>query len=371
MHPVLFEVPAAIAAALLGAIMAAIAANRLVGSREGKSPLVAVGASVAAAVVGGAAGYFLAAPRGWASLPIFSYGVMLGTSMLVAWYFVMYLGTKKEGLQREQMANAFIVTAVFAIVGSRVLYILTNLDEFSDPSRWFALRDGGLVAYGGFLGGLLGAWVYWRSKDVSLLAWADVVAPTLGLGLGFTRIGCYLFGCDFGAPLGEDAPAWLETIGTFPGPGGGHEHGSPAFVYHVAQYDLSPTAHASLPVHPTQIYESIAGFALFGITMLVWRHRRFRGQVVLVLTALYGIWRFFIEYVRDDPERGFYFGFSTSQLISLALVPFAALLYFMLRKQQGSAPLVPYGSAVAEVAVAAEPAKASPAKPTKKKKKRA
>jgi len=308
-------------------------------------------------------------PSPWGPLPIYSYGVMLGFSLVVAWYVVMYLGTRKDGIPREEMANAFIVTAIVAILGARVLYVLTNPHEFEgDPLRFFALREGGLVAYGGFLGGLLGSWWYWRSKEVSLLAWADVVAPTLGTGLLFTRIGCYLYGCDFGAPLEEGAPAWLVDLGTFPGVGGGHEGGSPAFVHHVQQYDLAPTATASLPVHPTQIYESLAGLALFGVTMLVWRHRTFRGQVVLVLTALYGLWRFFIEYVRDDPERGFYFGFSTSQLISLALVPIALLAYMMLRKKQAGAPLVPYGTA----SDGAEPSKPAPEakKPTATRKKR-
>jgi phosphatidylglycerol:prolipoprotein diacylglycerol transferase len=284
-------------------------------------------------------------PTPWGPLAIYSYGVMLGISMIVAWYFIMYLGAKKDGLEREPMANAFIVTAIAAIVGARLLYIATNPHEFSGNwGRFFALREGGLVAYGGFLGGLFGSWLYWRKKKVSLLGWADVVAPTLALGLFFTRIGCYLFGCDFGAPLGDGAPAWLAQLGTFPGPGGGHPHGSPAFVHHIQHYGLDRTASASLPVHPTQLYESCVGLVLFGVTMLVWRKRRFRGQVILVLTALYGLWRFFIEYVRDDPERGFYFGFSTSQLISLALVPIAALAYLMLRKQQGAAPLVPHGA---------------------------
>ena len=70
---------------------------------------------------------------------------------------------------------------------------------------------------------------------------------------------------------------------------------------------------------------------------------------------LYGIWRFLIEYVRDDPERGFYLGFSTSQLISLALLPVAGFLYQQLHKK-ASAP-------------APEPA-AEPDEPAKKKKKR-
>jgi phosphatidylglycerol:prolipoprotein diacylglycerol transferase len=307
-------------------------------------------------------------PTPWGPVPIYSYGVMLGSSMVAAWYLVMVLGEKKEGFSRELMANTFIVTAIVAIVGARVLYILTNPEEFTEVSHWFALRSGGLVAYGGFLGGLLGSWIYLRLKGASLLGWADVVAPTLGLGLALTRIGCYLYGCDFGAPLGEDAPGWLKSAGTFPRREDG---GSPAWAHHVAEYDLSPTAEASLPVHPTQLYESLAGVALFAIALLVWRRRHFRGQVILAVTVLYGLWRFFIEYVRDDPERGFYFGFSTSQLISLALVPLAGFLYHALKKQQGETPVpVPAtGPPASDPAAPAAPAPKSSGKKRKKRKK--
>ena len=62
--------------------------------------------------------------------------------------------------------------------------------------------------------------------------------------------------------------------------------------------------------------------------------------VVLLLSVagLYGVWRFLIEYVRDDPERGSAFGFSTSQLISLAIVPLAAFFYYQTRKQHLASP---------------------------------
>lgn len=281
-------------------------------------------------------------PTPWGGLPIFSYGVMLGLSLIVAWYLVMWLGSTREGLSHDVMANTFILTAITAIAGSRVLYILTNFDEFHSPASWFDMRSGGLVAYGGFLGGFAGSWAYLRSKKLALLPWADTVAPTLATGLMFTRVGCYLFGCDFGARLSPTAPGWLKSLGTFP-----HwatavhsgfacaapPSGSPAFNHHVSQYGLAADAAASFPVHPTQLYESLAGLALFGVTMLVWRKRSFRGQPLLVLVMAYGVWRFFIEMVRDDPERGALAGFTTSQLISLALVPIAGFAYFTFYRQ--------------------------------------
>lgn len=291
--------------------------------------------------------------------PVYSYGVMLGTSLLAAWFLIMWLGETKEGLDTDTMAGTFITTAIVAIVMSRVLYILTNPEDFGDPADWFNFSAGGLVAYGGFLGGLLGSWLYLRRKPgASLLGWADVVAPTLGIGLGATRIGCYLYGCDFGAPLSADAPSWLRDWGTFPRHADGT--GSPAWSHHVAEYDLSPLSDYSLPVHPTQLYESLFGLALAGLALWLWRRRAFKGQIILTITALYAVWRFFIEYVRDDPERGFYLGFSTSQLISLALLPMVGFLYQQLAKQAKQAP-VP----------AEEPPAEKPRKKKAKKKKRA
>lgn len=307
-------------------------------------------------------------PMPWGAQPVYAYGVMLGTSLLLAWYTLMALGERKEALPAEVMRNAFIVTAISAIVFSRLLYVVTNPDEFEGFGDLFNLQGGGLVAYGGFLGGLVGAWSYLRLKGHSILAWSDLAAPTLGLGLGLVRIGCYLYGCDFGQPM-VGGPAWLRGWGTFPGPVPGVREGSPAWAYHVSAYDLSPLAPYSLPVHPTQLYESVVGFVLAGVAFWLWRARAFRGQVILAVAVLYGIWRFLIEYVRDDPERGFYFGFSTSQLISLALVPVCGFLYFELRKRSreaGAAPNV--GSSEAEPESDSEPPKAP--KPRKKKAKK-
>jgi prolipoprotein diacylglyceryltransferase len=96
--------------------------------------------------------------------------------------------------------------------------------------------------------------------------------------------------------------------------------------------------------------------------------------VLVVVGALYGLWRFFIEYLRDDPERGFAFGFSTSQLISLAIVPVCVLAYVQLKKrseEHGDPPLPSWALAPAAAATT-EPEDTRPAKyrPKKKKKRR-
>ncbi|MCC6554395.1 MAG: prolipoprotein diacylglyceryl transferase [Polyangiaceae bacterium] len=245
-------------------------------------------------------------PGGLGPLPIYSYGVMLGLSLVVGWYLTLGLA-ERDGLPKETMANNYVVTAVAAVLGARILYILTNLNEFDSIGSMFAMRRGGLVAYGGFLGGFVGSLVYLRMHRIALLPWADVAVPSLASGLMITRIGCYLFGCDFGQPLSETAPAWLKKLGTFPHwPEGTLEHGSgaPAWVQHVKERGLAVTSEHSLPVHPTQLYESLVGAALLVILLVARKHQKFRGQIFLLFTFSYGVCRYMLEVLRDDAERG-------------------------------------------------------------------
>jgi phosphatidylglycerol:prolipoprotein diacylglycerol transferase len=230
---------------------------------------------------------------------------MLGLSLVVGWYLTLGLA-EKEGLPKETMANNYVVTAIAAVAGARILYILTNLNEFDSIASLFAMRRGGLVAYGGFLGGLLGSWLFLRRHKIPLLPWADVAVPSLASGLMITRIGCYLFGCDFGQPLKDSAPAFLKKLGTFPHWDQAKEGipGSPAFLQHVAERGLSKTAEASLPVHPTQIYESLVGLGLLGLLLWYRKRQKFRGEIFFLFAFSYGVCRYLLEILRDDAERG-------------------------------------------------------------------
>ncbi|WP_437677450.1 prolipoprotein diacylglyceryl transferase [Sorangium sp. So ce131] len=309
MHPILFRVPLPVwAVPLLWVflIAAGIAVAGAVGLFLGKNKPGAAAAGVAGLALAALAFQFKERTYTLGPLPIYSYGVMLGLSLVVGWYLTLGLA-ERDGLPRETMANCYVVTAVAAVLGARVLYILTNLDEFDSLGAMFDIRRGGLVAYGGFLGGFVGSYLFLRSHRIPLLPWADVAVPSLASGLMITRIGCYLFGCDFGRPLGEGAPGWLKGLGTFPHwPEGTLEHGSgsPAWVQHVKERGLDPSSHASLAVHPTQIYESLVGAGLLALLLLARRRQKFRGEIFLLFTFAYGVCRYLLELLRDDAERG-------------------------------------------------------------------
>jgi phosphatidylglycerol:prolipoprotein diacylglycerol transferase len=169
-------------------------------------------------------------PTPWGDLPVYAFGAMLGLTLAVGWGVVSKAG-QRAGHDRDMLANAYLIGALGALCGARLLYVLTNLEAFSGVAEWFAVQQGGMAAYGALLGGFGSCAVYLRLKKVSVLGFADLCAPVLALAVLLTRVGCYLDGSDFGAPLGAGAPAWLAALGTFPHwPEATGLHGSPAFL---------------------------------------------------------------------------------------------------------------------------------------------
>ena len=291
MHPILFRIPlphpplklwwalgAVAAIALVYAVVAGVVATKN----------DAVTAAVVAVAAGGAAWVWRAATYEAPNVPIYAYGVMLGISLVVGWYLTLPLA-ENDGLPKETMANCYVVTALAALAGSRVLYVVTNLDEFKSVWDLFALRNGGLVAYGGFIGGLLGSWAYLAPKQIRLLAWADDAVPSLASGLLITRDRLLPLRLRLRqAPARTARPQWLKTLGTFPHWASGtlaSGDGSPAYVRHLDLFRGTPLEaelirmNTSFPVHPTQLYESLVGLVLLALLLWQRKYTRFRGQV--------------------------------------------------------------------------------------------
>jgi len=327
MHPVLFEIPLPAWSLPLGPTLFALAGLgfllALFGKHRRALDLLVIGLL---ALVSGLVGGLLFRGQRFSleSLPIYSYGAMLCASIMVGWFLTLWLGAR-AGLPRELLANCYFVTAIAALIGSRILYVVTNLHEFRDVWDVLAVRRGGLVAYGGFLGGFLGSWWFLRRRGVALLPWADVAVPSLASGLLLTRIGCYLFGCDFGKPLPSAAPTWLKRLGTFPRwPSDVLDGaGSPAWLQHVDQRGLSVSSSSSLPVHPTELYESLVGGVLLLLLWRIGKARRFAGESLFAFTFGYGYLRFWLELWRDDAERGSFGPALPEQL----LVPVLLLIF--------------------------------------------
>lgn len=332
MHPVLVELPIPRLSVALGPALALLTVLLLVvmvlGHRGKARDLYVIGLSGAVVSV-------LAAIRHRydviqvGPVPLYGYGVLVSLALVLGWVLTTRLA-RSAGLAHGAISACYFVTAGGGLLGARALYVLTNLRDFGSVRDALSLSSGGLVFYGGVLGGFVASLVFLRRRGVAWLAWADTAAPSLALGSVIGRIGCYMAGCDYGIPLGARAPRWLVRLGTFPrwpDEIAGAAAGSPAWVDHVLSRGLPLDSTASLPVHPTQIYESLAAGALLLGLLALGSRRRFRGEVFLAYVVGYGVLRFFIEMLRDDPERGSLGPLSTSQWIASASVVAALIAW--------------------------------------------
>lgn len=179
---------------------------------------------------------------------------------------------------------------------------------------WAKFWSGGLVYYGGLVFAAIGGIILLRRDRFPVLKACDMSSVGIALGLGFGRIGCLLAGCCFGSVSHADHAL------VFPA-------GSPASDAQWKLGLLASNGLESLPVHPTQVMESLMSFGVAGFLLLYLQGRKgYDGQVAVWFLALYAIGRFLIEFLRAD-DRGSAAGLSTSQLIGLLLVGVAVVLH--------------------------------------------
>jgi len=248
---------------------------------------------------------------------ITGYGIMLMAAFLVAgWVFAKEL--VRTG-RDATIAWDSVVAAVFGgLIGGKVYYVLLVQDSSALFSR------GGLVWYGGFIGGVLAVagYMWWKKHSIPVMA--DLVAPALAIAYGVGRIGCFLVGDDYGLPT---TVPWGVA---FP-------QGSPPTTARMLQTEFGVALPPGTPpeqvmtVHPTQLYEV---FIALGVFLLLWKLRRHRfapGWLMGMYLALMGMERLFVEIFRAKDDR-FLGPFTLAQVFSVLLIAVGALVVARTRK---------------------------------------
>jgi phosphatidylglycerol---prolipoprotein diacylglyceryl transferase len=184
----------------------------------------------------------------------------------------------------------------------------------ADCFAWAKFWAGGLTYYGGLVGAAIAAWFLLRRDRFPFWKAADMAGFAIPIGLAFGRMGCLMAGCCFGGPCS------LPWAVSFPWQSAASES---QFKDHL----LASPKMWSLPVHPTQIYESFASLVIAAVCLLqVHPRKRYDGQVFAAFLGLYAVARFVLEHFRRD-QRGGALGLSTSQLIGLLLLGVAVAIH--------------------------------------------
>lgn len=253
-------------------------------------------------------------------LTLHTYGLLLACAFL-AGLLVASRQARKAGLDATRITDMAVYVLIAGLIGAKILLLAVEWPHYSrNPRELFSLVQSGGVFYGGMLGALPVAW--WFARRHALPPWqtADVLAPGVAIGQAIGRIGCFAAGCCHGRPT--DVP-WAVTF-------------KDEYASRIVGTPLNT------PVHPTQLYESAAAFAIFGILLWMARRKTFHGQVAAAYVALYAAARFVIEFYRGDVSRGTVFqgALTTSQFIAILIV-------------LGVTLVVPYGLKKHRVAAAA------------------
>lgn len=239
------------------------------------------------------------------SLKLYTYGFFVALGFIIAIWFTKR-NAKFYGVPDQMVSDLFLTVLISAIAGARLLYVLINIDAYRDNFLdIFKIWNGGLVFFGGFIGGVLGAIIFLRIKKMEIWKTADVLSPGLALGHSVGRFGCLFAGCCYGKSCS------LPIALTFTNPD-----------------SLAPL---NIPLHPTQLYMIASNFLLFLILLAIQRRKRFNGMVFLSYVMLYSLFRSIIEFFRGDFRGNFFFDFlSLSQGIGF-LVSSIALIFMIIK----------------------------------------
>lgn len=308
-------------------------------------------------------------------LTVKSYGTMMVIAFLVAVSLIRRL-SRSFTPNPQYITNAALYSLIAGVVGARLFYVIHYFDQFQGRLlSVFAIWKGGLELLGGVLSAIVVIGFYCRYHKLPVRRYLDILAIALMLALVFGRIGCFLNGCCFGKPTNL---LWAVRF-----PYGSYAYNSQIypnperhryqpqlklpeefFGYYYEDgkkfYGLKPYADLTeeqkymvdkgpcscLAVHPTQLYSSVKGAVLAFILYLFWRRNqkaeKSKGRRKLftkpgctfgLMFIIYGISRFFMEFLRDDNPFEFD-SLTISQNIGIAMVILGVLLMIIFERMK-------------------------------------
>lgn len=228
---------------------------------------------------------------------VYAYGLMLVLGFLVSSYLAKEKA-KSEGISAQIIFNLSLLVLVWGILGSRLLYIILNLDYYINfPLEIIKLWQGGLSWFGGLFLGSLAAIIYIRKKGLPVYKTLDLIIPFVALGGAIGRIGCLLNGCCYGKE---------SNLGLY--------------------FPL----HGKILI-PTQIFSSLALILIFLILRFIQERPHKIGEIFFLYLILYAIKRFFIEFWRQD-NKIVIFGLTYFQIISILIFFLSIWKLFCIKK---------------------------------------
>ena len=251
------------------------------------------------------------------------YGIIIAAGMMAAMLICTSLA-KKAGLDEDSFFNTVILGIVLSVLGARIYYVFFSWDQYKDNLLdIFNIREGGLAIYGGVITAVLVMWIYSRRKKISLGLLGDIGSIGIILGQIVGRWGNFFNREVFGTYTDSLFAIQLPV--------------KAVRASDLTQEILDHTALINgvefIQVHPTFLYESIWNLGVLLVMALVYRKKRFNGQVFLIYLGGYGLGRFWIEGIRTDQLLIPGTTWPVSQVLAAAMVAAAGISYWIMNRK--------------------------------------
>ena len=221
---------------------------------------------------------------------VYWYGVIITCGIIFAFLYATFRG-KYEGIVFDDLVDIALWTVILGVLGARLYYVLTSIDRYIPKPFNFIefikgiinLRNGGLAIYGGIICGILGIVIATKRKKMNTLKLFDMAGPGVMMAQAIGRWGNFFNGEAFGEIVSEGHPLYFMRMGLL-------SHNT---VSDFGTFDM-------VYVHPTFLYESLWNICGFVLINILYKKKKFDGQVCLMYVVWYGFGRMFIEGLRTD-----------------------------------------------------------------------
>jgi phosphatidylglycerol:prolipoprotein diacylglycerol transferase len=256
------------------------------------------------------------------SFPVYSYGVMLALAFITGILLAMK-EAKRIGENPERILDISLYVVLGTLIGGRLGYVIFHLDYYlKNPIQMLYFRQGGLSFLGGFLIAFFLCWLYVKRTKISFWKFADIGAPSVAMGIGIARIGCFLNGCCFGV-VSENYGIKFPSL-----------HMPPVYLQQLKDGLIASGSSYTLPVIPTQLYSFLYAFLIFFILLGIRKYKKYDGYLFLNFLVLYSISRFIIEFFRFYGDNYKMFNYFTVTQVILIGVILASIVFMNILKKK-------------------------------------
>lgn len=227
------------------------------------------------------------------------YGILLAFGFFLG-YHVLHFLARRQGVKQEVIDDAFLWLIPLSIIGARLFEVVIYNPTYylANPLKVFFIWEGGISVHGGILGAVIATFIVAKKHTVHFYDIADLYPAPFFLGAALGRIGNFINGELIGKP---STLPWAVEFSNYSG-----------------------------LRHPSQIYESMKNFILFGLALFVKDKSWPRGCKFWLAIGSYSILRFGVEFYKDMPAYGI---FTVAQWISLPLMMIAFFMFYRLKKR--------------------------------------